>query len=585
MDCSSQGTNLHRNGTQNSLSRRDSAYASFTQANASGSSPIARTTPQIPLVPQIPPVPELCKEQADLVDLIMSGRNVFYTGSAGCGKSTVLKTFVPRMRVMGKEVRIVAPTGRAALDINGMTTWMLMRWDPNMMKKGITKLQTEAFFHKWVKKSFNNIDVLVVDEISMVENFHFERMNKVLQCARSDPRPFGGIQMVVTGDFCQLPPVKPFVFCMCGKENRVVREGLIYECPACGKYYDQDKWAFCSGAWKECDFAHVELKEVHRQSDEVFIRILQKLRRGVRLDQSEKDLLLNHPSKTAEATRLFPTVAETKTFNEIEFGKLPGKIRQFRCLDEIQLKPHHSYLMPREERNHDGSLRFLDQHRLEVLSELKMGMRVVLLVNLDFNSGLVNGSQGTIKGFAAHRDQDLPTTANPGNRTSPQTRGSSQTHSSPQKISSSTAPSSSVRTEVRGPTLMGEYADYRLSQIRAFIARAPDAVWPIVRFDNGEQRVIYADCRVNELGDDAPYSIISRTQIPLVAAWAMTVHKSQGMTLDKVVVDLGRSFEEGQEYVALSRARTLEGLKVEGLGACSGGANEQVSRFLAENFE
>ena len=86
-----------------------------------------------------------------------------------------------------------------------------------------------------------------------------------------------------------------------------------------------------------------------------------------------------------------------------------------------------------------------------------------------------------------------------------------------------------------------------------------------MRFDNGITRTVFAECRVNELGDEQPYSLLMRTQIPLVAAWTMTIHKSQGMTLNKVIVDLARSFESGQEYVALSRARALSGLKVESL--------------------
>lgn len=127
----------------------------------------------------------------------------------------------------------------------------------------------------------------------------------------------------------------------------------------------------------------------------------------------------------------------------------------------------------------------------------------------------------------------------------------------------------------------------REEQIREFIlqSRNEHKIWPIVEFDNGIRRTIYAECQVNELGDEKPYTLLARTQIPLVAAWAMTIHKSQGMTLNKVIVDLGKSFEEGQEYVALSRARSLDGLQVINLGENVGqGGNEQVKRFLKDKF-
>lgn len=151
--------------------------------------------------------PPLCQEQTDLVELVMTGRNVFYTGSAGCGKSTVLKAIVRNLRTKGKKVHIVAPTGRAALAVNGTTTWMYAGWTPARFMRPVKELEEAARFGKFVYKRLNSTDVLVIDEISMVENHHFERLNSVMQSARNNQNAFGGVQLVVTGDFCQLPPV------------------------------------------------------------------------------------------------------------------------------------------------------------------------------------------------------------------------------------------------------------------------------------------------------------------------------------------------------------------------------------------
>jgi ATP-dependent DNA helicase PIF1 len=151
--------------------------------------------------------PQLCKEQQDLVLTIMSRRNVFYTGSAGCGKSTVLKAFVKELKEMGKNVVIVAPTGKAALEINGSTYFTFAGWTPDHFKKPIEKLRALAH-QKFVNKRMNAVDVLIIDEISMMENHAFERLNEVMKEARHSDEAFGGVQLVVTGDFCQLPPVK-----------------------------------------------------------------------------------------------------------------------------------------------------------------------------------------------------------------------------------------------------------------------------------------------------------------------------------------------------------------------------------------
>jgi ATP-dependent DNA helicase PIF1 len=154
------------------------------------------------------PEPTLSVEQQYVVDLIVSGHNVFYTGSAGCGKSTILKAFVKKLRetaadgTPGKRVRIVAPTNLAALNVNGQTTWNFAGWTPDSMKKPLDKLMAAAHGEE-VWERFNSTDVLVLDEISMIENLQFERLNEVMKAGIGEKYgggPFGGIQVVVTGD-------------------------------------------------------------------------------------------------------------------------------------------------------------------------------------------------------------------------------------------------------------------------------------------------------------------------------------------------------------------------------------------------
>ena len=134
-------------------------------------------------------------------------------------------------------------------------------------------------------------------------------------------------------------------------------------------------------------------------------------------------------------------------------------------------------------------------------------MLVVLLANIDVNAGLVNGAQGTIVGFSRFDQQDT----NPDGE------------------------EPDLPTSDYLDTLLdfaGEYAAYREAQVKKFMRQAKDAEWPIVRFLNGKKAIIYADCPVNEYGSEEPYSLLSRTQIPLIAGWAMTIHKSQVRPLD-----------------------------------------------------
>lgn len=505
----------------------------------------------------------LSPEQARVVELAAQGRNIFYTGPAGCGKSTVLRAVVQRLKALGKCVQVMAPTGKAALAINGTTTWTFAGWNPNSHKVSLAKLK-EAATMPWgtAYRRFQRTDVIIIDEISMVENLHFERINQVMKVARAETKfaaewlPFGGVQVIVTGDFAQLPPVQPFKYCYeCGSEIQLDIMQETHHCRRCkASYRAVDQWAFRSKAWEECDFAHVHLKTIHRQRDDIFISMLEKSRLGDPFTPEEIDLLMNHEAETTGAVELYSTREEVRAVNEREFKRLPTTPYSFKCHDTfIWNKDKHPQLAKKGERHPHGWLTCLEKHSMDRQVELKRGMRVVLLTNLKLDEGLCNGSQGEVIGWTESRPliSDEPPCGT--------TYGAGA----------------------------GRYMELKLAQIAAFEKEADPAVWPIVRFTNGIERIIRAECMVDELGDDTPYSLICRTQIPLTPAWALSIHKAQGMTLDRVKVDLSRAFSEGQVYVALSRATSLQGLKVVGdpMGLMVGkGGNREVRAFYREKF-
>ena len=492
--------------------------------------------------------PGLCDEQLALVELIMNGKNVFYTGSAGCGKSTVLKHFVTLLKRKGKRVDILAPTGRAALEVNGRTLHNYAGWIPSSLGQPLQRLASNARGRK-VQKRLGRTDVLIIDEISMVANHVLERLNCIMKSARHSKRPFGGVQMIVTGDFCQLPPVKGFKYCLhCGTTLQQVCGEGSYKCvkaECLALFQEIDKWAFRSAAWQEAKFEHVNLNVIHRQKDAKFKALLEKRRLGIPYTVKEKWRLLDHQSETKDAVKLFPMRKEVRETNEMEFAQLPGRALTYCCVDDFAWNSGHDDLGDKGKycrKPKDHVLEALKDHSLEPNLVLKEGMLVILLVNWDLDSRLANGSQGTIVGFEQHNQHLFPEV--------------------PRKW---------------------EYSSHKNSLLRKFVERTAVQEWPIVQFLNGPKRTIYPRCMINDLGDDEPYSLLSRTQIPLTAAWAMTVHKAQGMTLSRVIVDLRDTFEPGQDYVALSRAETLDGLKVVALPERYPGPDEQVIEFLAEN--
>lgn len=276
-------------------------------------------------------------------------------------------------------------------------------------------------------------------------------------------------------------------------------------------YLDEDKWAFRCENWDHCGFSYFELKHVHRQSDEQFISILQKCRYDEALLPSEKALLTKPKPDPLGAVKILPRRFEVEAENSSKFRLLQGASRKYECgdvfswrnRDEPELKKRGR---PRYPDRPDGPLETLKDHRFEEIIELKAGMLVILLCNLSFPDGLVNGSQGKIIGFEPY-DLNKPVVPEPEN------------------------------------ALHLERVEFQDAQIRAFISKAKCQEWPIVQFANGITRPIYAQCQISELGTDKPYSLLARTQVPLLAAWAITIHKSQGLSLDKVIVNLERSFE------------------------------------------
>lgn len=541
-----------------------------------GWAPLPTPAPTIqPAVP--PPRAQLNAQQMKVIQLVRRGENVLYTGLAGSGKSVVTDAIKADLHDMGKHVDILAPTGIAALNVGGKTIYAYAGWTPDDKRKTIRQLEARAT-GGWIRRRLRRTDVLIIDEISMVENELLERLHYVMVSARNDDRPFGGVQLVFTGDFCQLGPVKPWEHCMkCGQPREVLIPRSEYQCAneQCDNYEvvvgEYEKWAFHSEQFVQAQFEFVLLTTVYRQNEEDFKRILFRLWLGKVLTSADQKLLTDHPTNIRLAVKLRSTKREVAMINSTELERLRGLTVNYDARDNFLWNEDHRNLERKGERSReDNKIIALQHHRYEPLLELRVGAPVLLLINLDIDNGLVNGSRGKVVGFKPHNIAQLPR---------PRVRMERERNDNNDLSERAVAEFT--------PTLGGDYSLLRYEEIKRFIGDADQAIWPIVEFDNGVVQTIYADCSVTELGDDEPYSLLLRTQIPLHLAWAITIHKSQGMTLSEVEVNLSKTFEAGQEYVALSRAKNLRGLRVLGLGKgfASSAKNEEVHNWLYDTFE
>ncbi|XP_060899427.1 ATP-dependent DNA helicase PIF1 [Labrus mixtus] len=430
-DCTNK-TTVGRTGQQVKRSRCDTNF-----------SPVKSNPSKKPILAL--PTRKLNKEQAAVLSAVLSGKSVFFTGSAGTGKSFLLK------RIMGslppKSTFATASTGVAACHIGGTTLHNFAGIGSGSapLEQCIELAQRPGVLQHWTTCRH-----LIIDEISMVEAQFFDKLESVARSVRRSTQPFGGIQLIVCGDFLQLPPVSK------GKEKA--------------------SFCFQARSWRKVMQLNMELTEVRRQTDQSFISLLQAVRVG-RVTEEVTTKLLESAYHHIErdgilATRLCTHKDDVELTNENKLQQLPGSVRVFEALD-----------------SDPALVKTIDAHTpVNRVIQLKIGAQVMLTKNLDVTRGLVNGARGVVVAFES-----------------------------------------------------GKHG------------------LPRVRFVCGVTEVLKPERWVFKSGGGIH---LSRQQLPLKLAWAISIHKSQGMTLDCVEISLARVFESGQAYVALSRARSLEGLRV-----------------------
>jgi len=389
-------------------------------------------------------------KQNTALDILKSGKNVFITGSAGTGKTHLLTLYARYLKERRVYPTIVAPTGIAASHLGGQTIHSYFALG---LRESIDEGYVEFLLDKkYLKTRFSKLKVLIIDEISMVSPELFSSMDLILRGFKGTDAPFGGVQVVISGDFFQLPPVS--------KEPR------------------EKRFAWQSPAWRALDLQTCYLEEKFRQEDGKLIGILDDIRSG-EISASSRALLEERHEKTLPShfkpTRLYTHNIDVDRINLAELQKLPGE------------EKHFVYESKGSQKNIEKI--FKSSLVLEELV-LKKGAIVIFIKN-NLEAGYLNGTTGTVEGFSSIDNM------------------------------------------------------------------------PIVRTTDGKK--IKLEPEEWSLENDSGKVMAIVSQVPLRLAWAITIHKSQGMTLDAAEIDLSKTFETGQGYVALSRIKNIEGLRLVGL--------------------
>lgn len=505
-------------------------------------------------------VPTIClsEEQTKVLEMVVEGKkNVFFTGAAGTGKSVLLKEIIKQLREKHESanravtdvaetgrkvtrVAVCASTGLAACHIGGVTLH-------SFAGIGLGKENVDALLKKIRKnrKSLNrwrNIKVLVLDEVSMVDGVLFDKLNEIGKSLRRNERPFGGIQLVITGDFYQLPPV-PDKDSSSSNNNEQL-----------------SKFVFEADSWEQAIPATVELRRVFRQKDSSFSSMLNELRQGI-VSQDSNEILKNQtkeviPAEGMSATELFPRKIDVDRANNERLRRLTTKPFIYNCEDW-------------REDSFNGKNAKLDNLMCVEKLTVKLGAQVMMVKNID--ETLVNGTIGTVVGFMSESSFSMLDC----NRLSglSNTKLMNFVDQFKEHLKKSIDKELEEQQTIYGvkpndPSKMSAALRRKHATLEKLQSNSENIgqLYPLVRYaiPNGTFRIQLAHPEEWKVEDIDGRVIAKRTQVPLILAWALSIHKAQGQTLPYVKVDLSRAFETGQSYVALSRAISLEGLQVLG---------------------
>ena len=372
--------------------------------------------------------------QTTALNILKSGKNVFLTGSAGAGKTYVLNQYIQYLKDRRIPVAVTASTGIAATHANGMT---IHAWSGIGVRTSLTKADLQTMLSKkYMKDKMDSVEVLVIDEVSMLHRSQLDMVNEVLKFFKLNDEPFGGIQIVFVGDFFQLPPV--------GDTSETNR----------------DKFAFMSKAWVDSNLTICYLTEQHRQSGGALENILNEIRRGELSQESYAALeqaRYNELDKNWEPPMLYSHNYDVNRTNNEFLTKLEGRISTF----DAETK---------------GNPKLVDMLKNSVLAEDKLYLKLhakVMFVKNNYEKGYINGTLGKIIGYSKEKENA-----------------------------------------------------------------------PVVQLTDG--RKLTVEPETWSIDDEGGKSLASFVQFPIRLAWAITVHKSQGMTLDCAHIDLSKTFEKGQ---------------------------------------
>ncbi|KAJ5894268.1 ATP-dependent DNA helicase PIF1 [Penicillium taxi] len=450
----------------------------------------------------------LSDEQNNVLDMVVDGgKSIFFTGSAGTGKSVLMREIIKKLRNKFRRepdrIAVTASTGLAACNIEGVTLHSFA--GIGLGKEPVPELVKKIKKNQKARNRWLRTKVLVVDEVSMVDGDLFDKLEEIARRIRNNGRAFGGIQLVVTGDFFQLPPVPD-------GSNR------------------EAKFSFAAHSWPTSIHHTILLTHVFRQRDPEFAGMLNDLRLGIITPKTNEAFRkLSRPLNfhdALEATELFPTRNEVENANSARMSRLSGEMMTFNAVDSGTIQdPVH-----RE--------RLLANCMAPPMINLKKGAQVMLIKNME--ETLVNGSIGRVVAFMDE--------------------GTFETYR--MKEDEFATDEADIDND--------DSIERARKKLKA-MAHTPGGVtvtrkWPLVCFVQPDGTERHLLCQPEAWKIELPNGEVQaqRQQVPLILAWALSIHKAQGQTLQRVKVNLGRVFEKGQAYVALSRATSQAGLQVTG---------------------